>query len=139
MKLPAKVLIYVSGRYLLDTNIIIPLLNGERSIREALENAEEIFLPATAVGELYFGAAKSGRPEANRTLINDFLRGRIVLACDSAVAHEYGRIKSLLKSQGTPLPENDVWIAATALHHELVLVSRDQHFRAIAELTTINW
>lgn len=129
----------MSGRYLLDTDIVIPLLNGERSVRLALENTEKTFLSAISVGELYFGAAKSGRPEANRVLIDDFLRHRIVLACNSAVAREYGRIKSLLKGQGTPLPENDIWIAATALHHKLILVSRDQHFRAIAELTTVRW
>ena len=129
----------MSGRYLLDTNIIIALLNGERTVRSALEGAEKVFLSTIAVGELYFGAAKSGRPEANRTLVSEFLRDRTIVACDLAVAREYGRLKSVLKNQGTPLPENDIWIAATALCHALILVSRDQHFRAVTELVTVSW
>src|SRR5205814_9720732 len=117
-----------TGRYLLDTNIIIGLLNGENNIRDAIADAAEVFVPVVAVGELFFGAAKSGRPDANRTLIEAFTRTRIVLLLDVSVARLYGRIKNELRSQGTPLPENDIWIGATAMHHHLTLVSRDQHF-----------
>ena len=56
-----KASIPVSGRYLLDTNIVIGLLNGEESILEAVAAASEVFVPVVVVGELYFGAAKSGR------------------------------------------------------------------------------
>ena len=91
---------------------------------------------AIAVGELYFGAAKSGRPEANRALIDEFVQERVVLPCDVLVGREYGRLKGLLKTQGTPLPENDTWLAGCARHHDLTLASRDHHFRAFKELTT---
>jgi tRNA(fMet)-specific endonuclease VapC len=129
----------VNGRFLLDTNIIIGLLNRERSILDALANAAEVFVPVIAVGELYFGAARSGRPDANRAVLDQFTAGRVVLPCDLAVAREYGRLKGALKAQGTPLPENDMWIAASALRHGLTVASRDQHFREVAGLVVVAW
>ena len=129
----------MNGKHLLDTNIIIALLNGERRVRNAIEAAENVFLPVIAVGELYFGAAKSGRPEVNRALIEQFIQGRTILYCDLAAARQYGRVKSLLKVRGFPLPENDIWIAAIALHHGLAVVSRDQHFLKIEGLSALSW
>jgi tRNA(fMet)-specific endonuclease VapC len=129
----------VSGRYLLDTNIIIGLLNGEKGIADALGESSEVFVPVVAIGELYFGAAKSGRPEANRILIEKFIEGRVVLPCDLAVARQYGRVKNELRSRGAPLPENDIWIGAIALHHALTLVSRDHHFREVEGLAVESW
>lgn len=115
----------MSGRYLLDTNILIAFLRGEERVSRSLQAAEEIFVPAIVVGELYYGASNSSRPEANRALIDEFVRGRAVLSCDLAAAREYGRIKAALKARGTPLPENDIWIAAVATSQGLSLVSRD--------------
>lgn len=134
-----KASIPVSGRFLLDTNIIIGLPKRERSVIDALTEAAEVFVPVVALGELYFGAARSGRPEANRAVLDQFIVGRVILPCDLGVAREYGRLKGVLKAQGTPLPENDMWIAAIALHHGLTVVSRDQHFREIAGLVTAGW
>lgn len=93
----------------------------------------------TSVGELYFGAAKSGRPELNRTTIDRLVMEKEVLPCDSAVAREYGRLKAVLRRQGTPIPDNDTWIAAIALRNELILVSRDRHFEQIRELRVEAW
>jgi tRNA(fMet)-specific endonuclease VapC len=62
-----------------------------------------------------------------------------VLPCDLATGREYGVLKSRLKTQGTPLPENDTWIAAIAIRHGLAVVSRDQHFLEITELTVVKW
>ena len=108
-------------------------------IQATLSAADEVFLSVIVAGELYFGAAKSGRPEANRAVIDNFMRDRAVLPCNPEVAREYGRVKAVLKAQGTPVPENDVWIAATALCHGLTLLSRDHHFRVFAGLNAIGW
>ena len=54
-----------SGRFLLDTNIIIALLEGDDAVLSNLDHAAEVFIPAVALGELFFGAAKSGRPSEN--------------------------------------------------------------------------
>ena len=62
-----------------------------------------------------------------------------MLLCDLAVAREYGRLKSELKAQGTPLPENDMWIAAIALRYKLTVASRDRHFSEIGGLAVVGW
>ena len=81
----------MSGRFLLDTNIIIGLLRHEGSILDAMADATEVFIPVVARGELYFGAARLGRPETNRAVLDQFIEGRVLLPCDVAVAREYGR------------------------------------------------
>ena len=129
----------MSGRFLLDTNIIIGLLKREASILAAIADASELFVPVIALGESYFGAARSSRPQENQAVIDQFLDGRAVLFCDLAVAREYGRLKSQLTARGTPLPENDMWIAATALRHGLTVASRDRHFREIEGLDVVGW
>jgi tRNA(fMet)-specific endonuclease VapC len=55
------------------------------------------------------------------------------------VAREYGRLRQRLRTKGRPLPENDIWIAATAKHHELVLVTRDRHFGDVDDLLVEAW
>ncbi len=120
-----------NGRFLLDTNIIILLLNGDASVLKIVGEASEVFVPFIAIGELLFGAAKSSRPSDNLRIVEMFTERNAALLCDFAVAKEYGRIKNLLKHLGKPIPENDIWIAATALRWNLALVTRDQHFQVV--------
>jgi tRNA(fMet)-specific endonuclease VapC len=127
------------GSFLLDTNIVVALFHPEAAVQERLALAAEVFVPSVVLGELYFGAARSSRPAQNIARIDEFAAGRSVLACDQAVARQYGSIKDTLRQQGRPIPENDVWIAAIALEHECVLVSRDAHFRAIEGLKLEVW
>ena len=87
----------VSGRFLLDTNIVIALLEGDDGVLSNLDQASEVFIPATVVGELFFGAAKSGRPGDNTAKIEEFVAGRSILACDVRVAREYGRLRQRLQ------------------------------------------
>jgi tRNA(fMet)-specific endonuclease VapC len=128
-----------SGRFLLDTNIVIALLQGDDTVLSNLDQAPEVFIPAVALGELFFGAAKSGRPSENTAKVERFATGRAIVSCDLDVAREYGRLKQHLKEKGRPLPENDIWIAAMAKHHGMVLVTRDRHFRDVADLSTTDW
>jgi tRNA(fMet)-specific endonuclease VapC len=128
-----------SGRLLLDTNIIIALFEGDEGVLSNLDRAIEVFVPAIALGELFFGAAKSGRPHENVAKLEQFAEGRRILPCDLEVAREYGRLKNALWAKGRPLPENDIWIAAVASRHELVLATRDRHFRDIDGLAIAVW
>jgi tRNA(fMet)-specific endonuclease VapC len=129
----------VSGRYLLDTNILIALLEGDNAVLSHLDHAAEVFIPAIALGELFFGAAKSGRPAENVARIERFASGRAIVQCDLDVAREYGRLKQRLKTKGRPIPENDIWIAATAKNHGMILVTRDGHFDDVDGLQTADW
>jgi len=112
-----------TGRFLPDTNIVIALLEGDATVLSNLDRASEVFIPAVVLGELFFGAAKLGRPSENTAKVERFAAGRAVVSCDLDVAREYGRLKQRLKEKGRPLPENDIWIAAAAKHHGMVLVT----------------
>lgn len=129
----------MSGRYLLDTNIIIDLLANEEVVRTMLGEAEEAFVPSIAMGELYYGAEKSTRPAENVSRIDEFAAIAAVLGCDSQTARQYGQIKNMLRAKGRPIPENDLWIAAVARQHALTLVTRDKHFSEIEDLPTVWW
>ena len=129
----------MDGRYLLDTNIVIALLNGDAGVLTNLSSASEVFVPAVALGELFFGAAKSGRAAENIERVQEFAAGRTIVSCDLHVAREYGRVKWRLKAKGRPIPENDIWIAAAALHHGLTLVTRDTHFGEVEGLRLSDW
>ena len=129
----------MSGRFLLDTNIIIALFAGEADIQEHLKRAEEVFVPCIVLGELYFGARKSGRVRENLARIDEFALSCSVLGCDTDTAREYGAIKDMLRAKGRPIPENDIWIAAITRQYGLVLVTRDTHFDGIDGLEIEVW
>lgn len=129
----------MSGRYLLDSNIVIALFAGEASVLVSITDANEIFIPSIVVGELYYGAQKSQRSEANIARIDDFVEATSVLDCDQETARRYGEVKQRLHLIGRPIPENDIWIAAIAIQHTLALVTRDAHFQQVEHLTAEAW
>jgi tRNA(fMet)-specific endonuclease VapC len=129
----------MNGRYLLDTNIIIGLFAGDESITKSLEQANVVFVASVVLGELYFGALKSQRIQENLARIDEFAADCSVLNVDSETATRYGEIKNSLRSKGHPIPENDIWIAAIALQHSLILATRDDHFAQVEGLAIEHW
>jgi tRNA(fMet)-specific endonuclease VapC len=129
----------MAGRYLLDTNILIALFADEPSVREAMQVAEAVFVPVIALGELYFGARKSGRMQANVDVVDDLAAESQIVSCDLETARHYAAIKEGLRRIGQPIPENDLWIAALANQYHLTLVTRDGHFAQIAGLNVEPW
>lgn len=132
-------LITMAGKYLLDTNIIVAILNGELEIQSRLEPSNTIFIPSIAVGELCYGAHKSARTQSNLERVDELIVKSTVLECDAETAKQYGELKNNLRLKGRPLPENDIWIAAIALQHQLTLVTRDAHFQEIETMQTVAW
>ena len=129
----------MNGRYLLDTNIVIALFASEAAVQTSLANVSEVFISSIVVGELYYGARKSERTIENLERIDQFVASSVVLGCEIATAHYYGQVKNQLRLKGRPLPENDIWIAALALQHKLLLVTRDAHFQNVENLQSIAW
>ncbi|MFI5340088.1 MAG: type II toxin-antitoxin system VapC family toxin [Candidatus Methylomirabilales bacterium] len=129
----------MNGRFLLDTNIIIALFADETAVKDSLARADEVFTSSIAIGELCFGAWKSDRASENLARIDDFTANSVVLGCDTDTARRYGEIKNALRLKGRPLPENDIWMAAIALQHGLMLVTRDAHFNEIENLKVVAW
>lgn len=128
----------MSGRYLLDTTSVIALFRRDAAALDAVAGAE-LLLSSIVLGELYYGAEQSANRDENVRQIQRFARGVRVLPCDHGTGRMYARIKNDLRAKGRMIPQNDVWIAATAVQHELGLVARDQHFEEVAGLHTVSW
>lgn len=119
--------------------IVIDLLKGQRSVADGIRNSKTIYLPVFALGELYLGAECSGRKDFHYDQIKTFLKIAMVLNAGEQTALIYSRLKADLKIIGTPIPENDIWIAAIAQEHSLPLVTRDIHFTYLPDLKILSW
>jgi len=128
-----------NGRYLLDTGIVASLFRGDAGVRDRTAGAAELFISSITLGELLYGARKSQRTEQELGRIAEFAQVARVLDCDVGTAEVYGRIKTALRLRGRPIPENDIWIAATAIQHELTLAMRDVHFEEVEVLLWASW
>lgn len=129
----------MAGRILLDTSAVVGFFYGDQTATRLMRTAEEAYLSIVTLGELYFGAERSSRREANYAQVEELLEGLSILPSDAATAHEYGIIKFALRKKGRPLPDNDIWIAAAARQHDLTLATRDDHFREIDDIALIAW
>ncbi|WP_338421584.1 type II toxin-antitoxin system VapC family toxin [Nostoc flagelliforme] len=96
-------------------------------------------MPSVAIGELFYGARKSGRSQGNLERIEEFIARNTVIGCDIETACKYGEVKNKLRLKGRPLPENDVWIASVAIQYNLILVTRDAHFQEVENLQIVAW
>jgi len=81
----------MTGKCLLDTNIVIALFADETAIKDPLARAGEVFVPSVVIGELFYGAHKSARAKENLARIDDFASSSLVLGCDTETARMYGR------------------------------------------------
>lgn len=123
----------------IDTNRYVDFMRGVGEVVATFRAASTIALPYVVVGELRAGFACGDRARANERNLARFLsRDRVrVLWADEATTHLYARVFAELGSQGTPIPTNDLWIAALTIQHGLPLFTRDAHFRSVAGLATM--
>ena len=129
----------MGGRYLLDSTIAVAFLNGDPNVKEQVSQADEIYLPAIGLGELYYGAFNSSKKQENLEKIDGFKAEVYLLDCDEYTAKIYGQIKKGLRDKGTPIPENDIWISAVAIQYGLTVVTRDSHFDYVDGLSVEKW
>ena len=123
-------------RLALDTNRYVDFARGESTVVDALEDAQAVFVPLIVLGELRAGFALGSRAAANEGGLRRFLLrpGVEVLIPDEQTTHHYAMVYRQLRQQGTPIPTNDMWIAALVLQHGLVLLARDEHFDHLPQL-----
>jgi len=124
---------------LLDTSIVVRHFRDGNAFASQFAAFEELYLPQAALAELYAGAYRSARPEKNLQQIQRFLDAVDVLLPDESTPERYGRISAQLAQAGTPIPQNDIWIAAVALQSDLPLATADRHFQHVAGLTVLLW
>jgi tRNA(fMet)-specific endonuclease VapC len=127
------------GEPLLDTNIVIDLFAARAEVVQGIREASRVFVSSVVIGELCFGAEKSAHVTKNLARIEAFIPLVSVLAVDVETARLYGAVRRKLRRIGSPIPENDIWIASVALQHGLTLITRDQHFEAVEGLQTVVW
>ncbi|HZS78012.1 MAG TPA: PIN domain-containing protein [Ktedonobacteraceae bacterium] len=128
-----------SSRYLLDSSVLILSLKQDAAIQKHLIEAKALYVSAVALGELYYGAAHSVHVQKSLAEVDQLAKLLTVLSVDSATARVYGHIKHEQRMKGQMRPENDLWIAATAMRYGLTLAARDHHFTWIAGLHLEEW
>jgi len=124
----------------LDTNRYTDLCRGDETLTALVARAHAVLLPFVVVGELRAGFGGGARARANERTLQRFLakpRVDVLLATESTT-HHYATLYGQLRTQGTPIPTNDLWIAALALENDLALVTRDGHFAHIPQLVRID-
>ena len=126
-------------RVCLDTNAYSRLAQGDGPLTAFLETVDEILIPGTVVGELTFGFLRGTRCAKNEEALRRFFQQEVVSfqPITYGIAERYGYVKASLKRNGTPIPENDIWIAAAALETGCRIVSYDGHFDRVGGLMRI--
>jgi len=126
-------------RVALDTNRYVDLCKGVGGTVALLEEAEAIMLPFVVLGELRAGFAHGRRQAENERTLRRFLlkEGVRVLFADDQTTHHYAAVFRQLWKQGTPIPTNDMWLAALVLQHNLALHARDKHFDQLPQIVRV--
>jgi tRNA(fMet)-specific endonuclease VapC len=131
--------------YLLDTNACIALINGAPAVRKRLEKAlgrdTTVATSAIVTYELWYGVAKSARPEANTDRLQAFFAGPLrLLPFEDEDSRHAGTVRAQLEAAGTPIGAYDILIAAQALRHKLILVTANvREFSRIKGLSWEDW
>ena len=123
-------------RVALDTNRLTDLFQGDAGLAERLSLSDEVWIPLIVLAEIKAGLYGGTQQHRNEILLRKLLAKPTVsiLLPTRDTAEHYARLFVQLKRAGTPVPDNDLWIAALVLEHDLTLITRDQHFQNIPQL-----
>ena len=126
-------------RVLIDTNRYRDFCEAVDDAVHVLRRAERVFLPFVSLAELRAGFRCGRLAQRNASVLTRFLgRPRVgLLFPDEETTHHYAGLFAQLRAQGTPIPTNDLWIAALVSQHDLCLYSRDAHFDHLPQLNRL--
>lgn len=126
-------------RVAVDTNRYVDLCRGVAETVELLEQADVLVLPFVVLAELRSGFLLGRRQAENERVLHTLLLkdGVEVLYADDQTTHHYASVFRQLRKQGTPIPTNDMWLAALVLQHNLALHARDRHFDHLPQLVRV--
>jgi tRNA(fMet)-specific endonuclease VapC len=124
---------------ILDTNAVSALLAGDRKLEKILSRRAVHELPVIVIGEYRYGLLRLRARVSLESLLDALVENSVVLPVDDETTKSYAEVREQLRKRGTPLPENDVWIAALALQHDLTIVSRDTHFGLVENVRNLAW
>ena len=124
---------------ILDTNGLSAVAEGESALEPILRKAAQVAIPVIVLGEYRYGISQSRNRKPYERWLAEYLPTFRILDVDERTTLSYSAIRTELKRAGTPIPSNDVWIAALCRQHSLPLLSRDQHFDAVAGIRRVQW
>ncbi len=126
-------------KVMIDTNIYSLAMKGDQNTTDILRKVDYIGISTISIGELIAGFQAGTREKKNREELDLFLDSPrvIVYDIDDETSEFYALIFNQLKSAGTPIPTNDIWIAASVFQHGHRLFSHDKHFEKIQGLFLI--
>lgn len=126
-------------RLALDTNTYRLVMEGDTEAVRLIRTSEIVLIPVPVIAELRFGFLNGTKGRKNEATLTRFLDSPRVeaLACDVDTTAIYAALKLQLKRQGTPIPINDVWIAALVLQHDASLFTRDSDFDHLPQLRRV--
>lgn len=125
--------------YCLDTSAYSNFRRGHEELVNLIDQADWIGISTVTMGELRTGFLLGSRRERNESELDEFLANPVVevLGVDAEASRHYAEIVADLRRAGTPLPTNDIWIAATAARHGAAVLTCDEHFERIARVGTV--
>lgn len=124
---------------ILDTNALSALADGDEALLAQLDMTLELCIPVIVLGEYRFGVRQSRYRRSYEKWLEEALADLSVLPVLESTTREYATLFQELKRAGTPIPTNDVWIAALCREHRLPLVTRDEHFGLVPALRCVAW
>lgn len=124
---------------ILDTNGISALAEGEPALEPLLRRAAQVAIPVIVLGEYRYGISQSRNHIHYEQWLTEYLPSFQILDVDEQTTIFYSAVRRELKKAGTPIPSNDIWIAALCRQHSLPLLSRDHHFDAVSGIIRIDW
>ena len=126
-------------RIALDTNRYVDFCRGEPEVVRVIQQSTNILLPFVVLAELRAGFLCGNRSRQNERTLDKFLlsEGVAIIQADEETTHHYARLFQQLRKRGTPIPTNDLWIAALVVQHDLTLFARDAHFDHLPQLARI--
>jgi len=127
------------SRYVLDTSAYSNFKRGRPEVVEIIDGAEWLGVPSVVLGELWTGFLQGARTRENESALREFLANPAVeeVIVDRQVARIYAEIVLSLRQAGTPLPVNDIWIAACAAAAGANVLTYDEHFRHIHRIGSV--
>lgn len=126
------------SRICIDTSAYSNYRRGQPAAVDLIDEADWVGVPSVVLGELWAGFLLGSRTERNLAELAEFLTASVteVVRVDEDVARIYGEIVVELRNKGTPLPTNDIWIAASAARSGATVLTYDTHFLDIGRIGT---
>jgi predicted nucleic acid-binding protein len=125
-------------KVMMDTSAYVAFLRNSPGVKEAVQQSDEIVFNPVVLGELLAGFMMGRNEKRNRAILRDFLSSpRVIIAeIDEETSERYAVIVQSLRMKGTPIPSNDLWIAASAMQHGLKVLTTDRHYLEVPQILT---